>query len=143
MLANYLLGVQAVGVMLSSILSLALARFVQSQVYYPGGFKQEIFNLRGDKVGLVLLLAMMFAANQGNVIAIDVLPALLFYFLLAGLSLGLNVLAMKKPLGSMVLLIAPPLLLPFVMLPAYVIIGSLDSLFNFRLYLPAGVGKRT
>jgi len=67
----------------------------------------------------------------------------MFYFLLAGLSLGFSVLARKTLMGSLLLLVVPLVLLPFVMLPVYVIFGSLDSLFNFRLYLPTGAGKRT
>ncbi len=143
MLANYLLGVQAVGVVLSAIFSLMLARSVQSHLYYPGGFRHELLSLRGDIAGLLLLIIMLFAANQGNVLAMSILPAVLLYFLLAGLSLGLKILAMKNMLGSTLLLVTPLLLLPFIMLPVYVIFGSLDSLFNFRLYLPTGVGKRT
>jgi len=143
MLANYLLGLQAVGIVLSALSSLMLARSVQSKLYYPEGFKQEMLTLRGNKIGLLLLFIMLFAANQGSVLAMNILPVLMFYFLLAGLSLGFSVLARKTLMGSLLLLVVPLVLLPFVMLPVYVIFGSLDSLFNFRLYLPTGAGKRT
>lgn len=142
-LANYLLGIQAAGIMFSAVISLMLARSVQSQLYYPGGFGQEMLRFRGDRIGLVFLLILLAGVKLGNVLAMNVLPLFLLYFLLAGLSLSFNVLARKRSLSSLLLLITPLLLLPFIMLPVYVIFGSLDSLFNFRLYLPAGAGKRT
>lgn len=140
-LASYLLGLQAIGVILSAISSLMLARSLQSQLFNPGGFRQEMLAFRGDKIGLLLLVVMVIAVRQQNMIAISILPTLMFYFLLAGLSLAFAVLAKQRPLSSIVLLGATLVLLPFIMLPVYVIFGSLDSLFNFRLYLPSRTGK--
>ncbi|WP_133127228.1 hypothetical protein [Legionella nagasakiensis] len=136
MLANYLLGIQAAGIVLSATLSLMLARSLQSQLYYPGGFRKEMLDFRSEKLGLFLLVIMMFAASHNNILAINILPVLIAYFLLSGLSLGFNLFAKKRLLGSFLLLITPLLLMPLVMLPIYVVLGSLDSLFNFRLYLP-------
>ena len=140
-LANYLLGLQAVGVVFSAALSLMLARSVQSQLFYPGGFKSEMLRFRGDKVSLLLMAILLFAASQHSMLAISLVPMLVFYFLLAGLSLSFNIFAKQKLRYSIVLLVATLFLLPFVMLPVYVIFGSLDSLFNFRLYLPAEAVK--
>jgi hypothetical protein len=140
-IANYLLGLQAVGVVLSASFSLMFARSVQSQLFCPGGFKQEMLAFRADKIGLFLLLVLVIAASQQSGFAMNLLPILLFYFLLAGLSLSFTVLAKQKSRYTGVLLIATLFLLPFIMLPVYVIFGSLDSLFNFRLYLPADAGK--
>lgn len=139
--ASYLLGLQAVGVVLSAILSLMFARSVQSQLFYPGGFKRELLAFRGDKIGLLLLIVLLIAAFQHNALAMSLLPLFIFYFLLAGLSLSFNVLAKQRPRSTGVLLIATLFLVPFIMLPVYVIFGSLDSLFNFRLYLPSDAGK--
>ena len=116
-------------------------RSLQSKLFYPGEFRREMLAFRGDKIGLLLLVCMFIAANQHNVIAISLLPILMFYFLLAGLSLSFNVLAKQRPLSLMILLIASLMVLPFIMLPVYVIFGSLDSLFNLRLYLPSDAGK--
>jgi len=142
-LANYLLGLQMLGVVLSAVMSLMVARSIQSRIYLPGGFRQEMIAFRGNKVVLLLLVVVFIAANHKNVLAINLLPALLLYFLFAGLSLSFQILARKKMLSSLVFLVAPLLLLPFVMLPVYVILGSLDSLINFRLYLPSDEGKTT
>lgn len=140
-LANYLLGLQAVGVIFSALLSLMFARSVQSQLFYPGGFKREMLQFRGDKIGLLLMVILLVAASQQSMLAISLVPMLIFYFLLAGLSLSFNIFAKQKMRYSIILLVATLFLLPFIMLPVYVIFGSLDSLFNFRLYLPGEAAK--
>lgn len=140
-LASYLLGLQAVGVVLSACISLMMARSVQSQLYYPGEFRREVMAFRGDKLGLFLLVTLFIAAHYQHVLAICLIPMLVFYFLLAGLSLSFNVLLKQRPLSSLILIVVTLFLLPFVMLPVYVIFGSLDSLFNLRLYLPSDAGK--
>ena len=139
--ASYLLGLQAVGVVFSAGLSLMVARSMQSQLFYPGGFRCEMLAFRGDKIGLLLLVVLSIAASKQSVFAICLLPMLVFYFLLAGLSLSFKVFASLRPQFMGVLLIATLFILPFIMLQVYVIFGSLDSLFNFRLYLPADAGK--
>ena len=140
-LASYLLGLQTVGVVFSASISLVFARSLQSQIFYPGGFKREMLAFRGDKVGLLLLVILLIAVNQQSIIAMSLVPVLVFYFVLAGLSLSFNILAKQKTWRTVVLLVATLFLLPFIMLPVYVIFGSLDSLFNFRLYLPSDAGK--
>lgn len=142
-LASYLLGLQVVGVVFSACLSLMFARSVQSQLFYPGGFRQEMLTFRGDKVGLFLLVVLFVAARQENAIAMSLLPIFMLYFLLAGFSLSYQVLSKKRPLSSLIFLTVALVLMPFIMLPVYVIFGSLDSLFNLRLYLPSDAGKTT
>ena len=140
-LASYFIGLQSVGVVLSASISLMLARSVQSKLFYPGEFRLEMLAFRADRAEFCILIGMFIAAYQHNILAMSLLPLLIFYFLLAGLSLSFNVLAKQRPVSSMVLLIASLLLLPFVMLPVYVIFGSIDSLFNLRLYLSSDAGK--
>lgn len=140
-LGSYLLGLQTIGIVFSACLSLMLARLVQSQLFCPDGFKREMLNFRGEKIDLLLLILLFIAANQQNVFAMSLLPIVLFYFMLTGLSLSFNVLSKQRPVRLMILSIASLLLLPFVMLPVYVIFGSLDSLFNLRLYLLSDAGK--
>ena len=140
-LTSYLLGLQAVGVALSAVFSLMLARSVQSQLFNPGGFRQEMLTFQGEKLGLLLLVITLVMANHHNVLAMSTLPAIMFYFLLAGLSLAANVLVKKKPLVSLLLLTSAFLVLPFIMIPVCILFGSLDSLFNFRFYLPSDASK--
>ena len=92
-------------------------------------------------MGLILFVVLLVAAKQHSMVAMSLLPLLIFYFLLAGLSLSFNILAKQWPRYTGILLVSTLFLLPFVMLPVYVIFGSLDSVFNFRLYLPSDAGK--
>lgn len=141
MLASYFLGLQAVGIIFTACLSLMIARAIQSHLFCRGGLRQELQLFRGDKFALLLMLLVLFAAYQHNHIAVSILPLVALYFLFAGLSLSFNVLARKRPMGSCILIISALVLLPFIMLPVYVIFGSLDSLFNFRIYLANDAGK--
>lgn len=137
-LANYLFGIQAVSIVLAAIIPIMFARLLQSQLFYPGGFKQEMLTFRGSKIALLVLLCVILTIKQ-SAIAINILPILLFYFALAGLSLSANALSYKKFRGMLILLIIPLLLLPFVMLPIFIMLGSLDSLFNLRVYFARSV----
>lgn len=142
MFANYLLGIQAVGIAFSGLIALMFARSIQSRLYYPGGFKQEMLHFRADKVALLFLLVMFFAASRGNALAVNLVPAIMFYFLLAGLSLGFRTMENQKSAITLLLILTPLFLFPFVMLPLYVVIGILDSIFNLRQYLPNSADKR-
>ncbi len=137
-LANYLVGVQAVSAMLSAIIPLMLARSVQAGLFYPGGFKQEMLAFRASGWGVVLLALAILGTYQHNPLAISCIPVLVLYYMSAGISLSFGILARgkkSKGLGVLVLLIILLILLPFVILPVYVIFGALDSLINFRGYL--------
>ncbi len=141
--SNYLLGFQAVcffGTILSPVM---FARSLQSQLYYPGGFQQEMLNFRGDKQSVIVLVLLCLAAYQEHLLAMNSLPLILFYFILAGLSFSAHVLIKMKPLRVFVLLMVPFILFPLLVMPLYVLLGALDSLFNFRLYLSPSAGKTT
>jgi len=139
--ANYLFGLQMLGIIFSSVLSVLIARSIQSQLYYPGGFRQEMQTFRASKLALSMLVLVAIAVKQDNLIAMNIIPSLAFYFLLAGLSLCADVLSKKKMRGVVLVLLIPIFFLPFIMIPVYVILGSLDSLINLRLYLPSRAGK--
>lgn len=140
-LAHYFLGIQAASLAFSVMIPVLFARSVQSQLFYPGGFQRELLNFRGDKASVAVFTLICAAAYSGLLLAINSLPLLLFYFILTGLSLVACCLSRMRPLGVLVLLLVPTVLLPWVMLPLYVLLGALDGLFNFRLYLSPGTGK--
>lgn len=140
--ANYFLGIQSVSIVLSSLISIGLARSVQSRIFYPGGFKQEMLSFRASGLGVILLVLAAVGAYKHDPLAISCLPILVMYYVAAGLSLGFSLFAKERGIGTFILLIVPLALLPFFMLPLYVAIGALDSLFNVRLYLSSkGDGK--
>ena len=141
--ASYLLGLQALGVVISTGLSLICARSLQSKLFNPGAFRKEILNFRCDKTDLILLMVLLIAVSQHSMLAVSLLPLLVFYFFLAGLSLSFDVFSKKKPILSVILCLTTLVTLPFVMVPVYVLFGSLDSLINLRLYLPSDADKKT
>jgi hypothetical protein len=141
--ANYLIGFQFACLFFATATPLLFARSIQSQLYYPGGFQQELRDFRGDKQSVIVLVLLCFAAYQGHVLAMNCLPLLVLYFVLAGLCVSVHVLASMKPWKVAILLMVPFLCLPQVFLPLYVFLGACDGLFNFRLYLPARAGKIT
>ncbi len=140
-LAHYLFGFQAASMAFSAMVPLLLARSFQSQLFYPGGFREEMLHFRGDKVSVGLLVLFAVLAYFENFFAINCLPAVLFYFVLAGLSFSACAFSQMKPLALILLLILPIIFLSWVVLPLYALIGVVDSLVNFRLYLSSKTGK--
>lgn len=131
-MANYLLGIKAISLAITAIFSLMLARAAQSSLYNPGGFKKEMLAFRAHGVGVLLLVACVCGAYQSNLVLLSCLPVFFVYLMAAGVSLGLNMLARRKRLVTMTLLFVPIILAPYIMLPVYVLFGSIDSLFNLR-----------
>lgn len=132
-IANYALGIQFMTAVLSIWFALLMARSLQSRLYYPGGLTKELLSFRGNRLSCMVVGALCFAAWQWNAVAMNVLPVLLWFYLLAGLSLCANFIMSKSPRMILAVLILPLLLIPFVMLPLYVVLGLLDSVFNLRL----------
>lgn len=142
-LANYLFGLQVLGMIFAAMVPIMLARLVQANLVYPGGFRQEMLNFRGDKLGLFILVGVLVLANQGQAIAINLLPSLVVYFILLGMSLSAYAFTIKKTRGAFLFLMTPLLLLPVMMIVVYVILGSLDTLFNLRVFLLSKVAGKT
>lgn len=131
-LANYLLGIRAISLMLSAMLSLIMARALQASLFNPGGFKKEMLAFRASSAGVIFFVIAALGAYQNNPILLSCLPIFFVYLMTAGITFSLNVLAKKRRLAILVLLLAPIILAPHVMLPVYVLFGSIDSLFNLR-----------
>lgn len=133
-IASYAFGLQILSISLSAILALMTARAIQSRLYNAGGFKNEMLSFRANKVGLIVLLFLFIAVIQQNLIAMMLLPAVVIYFLLVGLSVSANFLD-KRNGRLLFLLFIPLILVPFVTVPFYSTLGLFNSLFNLRLYL--------
>ncbi|HAT1595100.1 TPA: hypothetical protein I8Y58_000290 [Legionella pneumophila] len=142
-LAQLFFGVQILSVITSALISLMFARTIQAKLFMPGGFKQEILEFRGGRFSFLMLIIVSVASYFEVPAAISTLPLLLAYFFLSGFSLAYYILARKWQIRVVILLSLLILLKPFFVLFAYIVFGSLDSLFNFRLYLPARVREST
>jgi hypothetical protein len=135
-LAQLFLGVQILSVTISTLTSLIFARGIQAKLVKPGGLQEELLEFRGNRISLIVLLALSVASYYEMPWALNLLPIALAYFFAAGLGLINFVLSRKWQLKVVILLVLLILFKPILMF-VYVIFGTLDSLFNFRLYLPA------
>lgn len=130
-LAHAFFGIQVLVIGVSASISLLFARFIQSKLFMPGGFKKEMLAFRSGKAALAVLILLIMAAYAKILIAIDLLPFTIFYFLLSGLNLLFTVLAQKKWI-TMILFIVSATLSPLTMMMIASFFGILDSIFNFR-----------
>lgn len=142
-LAQIFFGIQILSVIVSAVISLMFARSIQAKLFIPGGFKQEILEFRSGRFSFLMLILISIASYFEVPAAISTLPLLLAYFFLSGFSLAYYILARKWQVRVVILLFLLILLKPFFVLFAYIVFGSLDSLFNFRLYLPERVREST
>ncbi|MGQ3891091.1 hypothetical protein [Legionella sp. CNM-4043-24] len=130
--ANYTLGIRAFSLICSVLTSLMLARYVQSLLFYPGGLRKELLTFRASWPAVAILILVAAGAWKENTLAISCLPILVAWLTAAGMSLLFYVMSKRNSLLILLLLFVPLIILPYVMLPLYIMLGSLDSLFNFR-----------
>lgn len=142
-LAQLLFGIQILSVVVSAVISLLFARSIQSKLFMPGGFRDEVLGFRSGRLSFLVLLGVSIASYYQIPLAINLLPLVLCYFLISGFSLAYYALARKNQIRVAILLFLLILFKPSFVLLAYIVFGSLDSLFNFRLYLPARVREST
>lgn len=140
-LPNYLLGVKAVAEMVSILSAVIIARYVQSLVFYPEGFRKELFAFRASKSIVLLMMICLAGVYVNDTLAFSCLPLLASYLTVAGICVCVNLLAGRKSIVVFIMLALPLITAPTIMLPVYVILGSLDSLFNFRLRVPVKAAK--
>lgn len=143
LLAQFFFSIQMLSIVVTTAISLLFARSIQSKLFVPGGYTKELLRFRSGKLALVPLIVIAIASYYQNPIAINVLPLALGYFLLSGFSLAYFLLARKQQVKVFILLIMLIMLKPSFVLAAYVLAGSLDSIFNFRLLLPTRLREST
>lgn len=142
-LAQLFFGLQILGVIVSALISLLFARSVQAKLFVPGGFGKELSAFRCGRVSLLILISTALATYYEIPCGINLLPMMLTYFLVSGFSLAYFILAGKRQVRIAALLLLLILLKPTLVLFAYIVFGILDSIFNFRLYLPARAREST
>ncbi len=141
-LASYLLGFRVFSVIVSIIISLSFARFVQAKLFYPRGFTKEILAFRASYLLLIVSFLVSLALYQGKTSFISAVPMLVVYFMLGGLSVSIWYCLSKKNTSKTVLIIVIPLMvLPYIMVPVYALLGAFDSVLNIRLYLQTKLEK--
>jgi hypothetical protein len=133
---HLILGLQMLSAAFNAIISLTMARSIQSQLFYPMGFIHEMLNLRGCRWLLVSVLVSMFLVwGMGSLIPLYFIPTVLMYFFAVGMSIGVSALSKYRVQLVMMALTLAAFVLPYVMIPTFVVLGALDSVMNFRALL--------
>ena len=119
---------------MSTIASVLIARWLQSALYHPGGFREEFQVIQIPRLFLygLFILVMVFAALQSNLLYDLLMIAAMMYFFQGLATLHYNV--NKK--GRSNAFLWPPYLL-LLILPHFAIIGLAcvgvtDTFFNYR-----------
>ncbi|MBA2649943.1 MAG: hypothetical protein H0U75_10205 [Legionella sp.] len=141
--AQLFFGIQILSAVIITICSLLFARAMQAKLFIPGGLANELLAFRSGRQALVILLSISLGAYYDLSVALNVLPLIISYFLITGFGLVFFIFARRRQFTVAVLLLLLIMLKPSFVLFAYVIIGVLDSIFNFRLYLPERVREST
>ncbi|RMD69242.1 MAG: hypothetical protein D6819_07430 [Gammaproteobacteria bacterium] len=141
-LAPVMTGILGAGWLISLILSLFLARWWQSLLYRPSGFRREFHRLRlgrGMAVATLALLAMaLWGTGMPGAFARDAMMAMLVAYLLAGLALIHDASArFRLHWGWLALVYGGLLIEPALLVPLLAMLGWVDSGFDIRRHLPA------
>lgn len=128
-IASLFLGIYGAYHFATVIMCLVLARWWQSVLYNPGGFKTEFHQLRLEPGFAILLAGFILAAFAGvpplsSWLAIMCIPPLL-----SGLALLHYLVAFRK-LGLSWIILA--YLLALFISPMVILLGLIDSIMNFR-----------
>ncbi len=133
------LGIKMLSIMLSAVCVLMLARDIQSRLYYPTGFKQELRHFKASRLVIILLLIVMILVFNGQWLWLSCLPLLVTYVLVAGMVTIFRLMPKKHNILNALLIITPLVIAPALMVAIYLLIGSLDGFFNIRLQLHRAV----
>lgn len=127
-------GLVAFAMGVGAMLSLLLARWMQSLVYYPGGFGQEFRDLRLPvRVTVLVALVLLAVSAFSQVLMSDLLLVALMMYLFVGLAVIHGIVAQRRLSW---LWVAPPYVL-IAMVPQYAalglaMLGALDGFMRFR-----------
>lgn len=145
LLAQWMGGILAAGLFLQVVFSLLLARWWQSMLYNPGGFREEFHGLRLPKALAGLSFGLMVATLLGGAGSASMIDHLTLVFLsgffLQGLALAHgSVGLLKANIGWLVLLYALLLVALPQMITLLATLGLVDAMMDFRARLARGRG---
>ena len=119
---------------MTSMMSVLIARWMQSFLFNPGGYKAEFIALMLPKMMLPGVVAVLLAAGTiKNGLMVDLLMVAIFVYFYQGLA-ALHGIAAKKHWSKFWMTI-PYLLLffiPQILILGFAALGAIDSTFDFR-----------
>jgi hypothetical protein len=138
-------GLLTLGLLVSVLSNLAIARWCQAMLYHPGGFKQELLRLKLTKSSAVILMLLVTVLlPSSSSLAQDVVSILLLPMVVVGIISLHGVLTVKRHATLWLVIFYGLLVLTFVQLGiisaiALAVIALLDSLFDITNRLKEGV----
>ncbi len=145
--AEWMTGIMAGSFVLMLIASTMLARWWQSLLYNPGGFRQEFIALRQSRVASITVVAVVLfsALNIGVVssLASDLMVIAVVVYSMVGLALVHALMELTgKPRGWLVALYVVMFFVPPHVMAALAGLGFADSWMDFRTRLKSRTQKR-
>lgn len=118
--------------------SLVLARWWQSVLYNPGGFREEFHQLRLSPAVALPIMAVLVLGPQFGLVTVHWLPLLVVPLVFAGLALVHGCVAKRKVGGTWLFMfyMASVVLGPY-LITMLVLLAVLDSLVDIRRRIPA------
>jgi hypothetical protein len=118
--------------------SLVLARWWQSVLYNPGGFREEFHRLRLSPTLALLIMAVLALGPQFGLVMVHWLPLLVLPLVFAGLALVHGSVAKRKVGAAWLIMfyMAVVVLGPY-LITMLVLLAVIDSLVDIRRRIPA------
>lgn len=114
-------------------LQLLLARWWQSVIFLPGGFRQEFIQIRVDRIAAIVLAVATVGMYWQAAWLIDLYPVLLLPFMVAGLSIVHHLTGKRKHMIFLLIAMYVALvILHFIAVAVLSLISFIDSWANFR-----------
>jgi len=114
-------------------LQLLLARWWQSIIFLPGGFRQEFVQIRVDRIASILLVVATVGMYWHPAWLMDLYPVLLLPFMVAGLSIVHYLTSKRKQMVILVIAMYIALIIfNFLTVAVLGLIGFVDSWIHFR-----------
>ena len=134
---HLIIGMHMLAASFNALISLSMSRSMQAQlVNCQDNYLQEILSLRGCRWLCALLMMSLFLLIQcEGLVTLYFLPTVLMCFFAVGISVAASSLTKYKVQIVMITIVLSVILLPYVFIPLFVVVGALDSVLNFRVLI--------
>ncbi|WP_455198373.1 DUF2232 domain-containing protein [Kaarinaea lacus] len=138
-------GIVAAGIVMSSLLALFLARWMQAQLFNPGGFRSEFHELRlgkGAAIFALLVISLSMLPMDGlSSVATEVMIVALSLYVIQGFAVAHGVVAIKKlHVGWLIGLYMVAIFVMRQLVALMALLGLIDTWVDFRRRIRAQQG---
>lgn len=133
LLVKNIIGMAIAGLLLSAISNVLIGRWCQAKLYNPGGFRRELRELKLDRAGSMVFIALLATVLTRQPLAIDSSTIICLPLVLIGISLAHSLLAEQK-YADWALIVFYMLLFIFLplMTKLLLVLALLDGLIDIR-----------